>query len=320
MIGEARNKAASVRARLTRLARQHGRDVDSVFLQYMQERLLFRVGRSRYSSHFILKGGVFLFALHGFAARPTRDIDFLAHNLSNDEQRIAAAFREIAAITDDDGVVFDPESVTVERITELAAYPGVSIKLDCSLEQARKRVRVDVGFGDVVVPKAIQMDFPVLLDGQPPRIWAYSVESVIAEKFEAMLRFSTVNSRMKDFYDVYWLSLRYGLDGRTLQEAIQETLGRRGTPVDKEVAVLSPLFSEDPGRLKQWSAFLSRISRTHSGPHLAEVMDRIRHFLGPVFQAICMETEFFGLWISSSGRWEAYRGRDAVPGAPLARP
>ncbi|MEW6226803.1 MAG: nucleotidyl transferase AbiEii/AbiGii toxin family protein [Bacillota bacterium] len=91
MIGEARNRAASVRARLTRLARQHGRDVDSVFLQYMQERLLFRVGRSRYSSHFILKGGVFLFALHGFAARPTRDIDFLAHNLSNDEQRIAAA-------------------------------------------------------------------------------------------------------------------------------------------------------------------------------------------------------------------------------------
>ncbi|NPV81100.1 MAG: nucleotidyl transferase AbiEii/AbiGii toxin family protein [Firmicutes bacterium] len=301
-----RNKAASVRARLTRLARQHGREVDSIFLQYMQERLLFRISKSQYSSHFVLKGGVFLFALHGFAARPTRDIDFLARHLSNDDHRLVAIFREIAAITDDDGVTFDPESVSDERITELAAYPGVSINLDCSLEQARKRARVDIGFGDAVVPKAIQMDFPILLDGQPPRIWAYSIESVIAEKFEAMLRFSTVNSRMKDFYDVYWLSLRYDLDGRILQEAIQETLGRRGTPVDREPAALSVCFAEDPGRLRQWSAFLSRIGCAHSGPSLAEVMERIRCFLGPVFEALCTEGEFFRLWVSSSGQWEAY--------------
>lgn len=305
-----KNRPASVRARLTQLARHHEREVDGVFLQYMQERLLFRVGQSRYSRDLVLKGGVLLFARDKLAARPTRDIDFLARHLSNDKTRIAEAFREIASIACDDGVAFYPDSVTVTGITDLATYPGVTVRLDCSLEQARKTLRIDVGFGDVVVPRPVEMDFPTLLDNEPPRIWAYSVESVIAEKFEAMLRLSEANSRMKDFYDIYLLSMRFRFDGRILYEAIRETLERRKARVTREPAVLSPRFGEDLEKRQQWSAFLRRIARAGDGPDLGEVMERIRTFLQPVFKAVCAEEEFFGLWASATGRWERYDGEE----------
>lgn len=309
MSREVRNKAASIRARLARLAKQEGRDVDAVFLQYMQERLLYRLGCSRYADRFVLKGGLLLFGLHGPAGRPTKDIDFLGR-VPRDEQYVATAFREIASISGDDGLVYYPDSVVVESTTGHGAYPGVSVRIECSLEQARKRLRLDIGFGDVIVPQPVRMHFPVLLDGPVPVVWASSLESVIAEKFEAMLRFSSVNSRLKDFYDVYWLSLHHIFDGRVLQEAIQETLARRGTPVHRDPPVLDPRFADDPTRARQWSAFLRR-SGISSDLGFQAVMARVRTFLGPVFLAVCREEEYFGEWSPASGQWQGYQGEDA---------
>lgn len=270
----------------------------------MQERLLYRLGCSRHSQQLVLKGGLLLFGLHGFASRPTRDIDLLARRLGNDEGEMAAIIRDIASIPCDDGVIYYPESVSVERNAGQAPYPGLTVYIECSLEQARKRLRLDIGFGDAVCPGPREMDFPVLLDElAAPRIWAYSVESVIAEKFEAMLRLAFVNSRLKDFYDVYWLSLKHDFDGRVLQDAVQETLARRATPLDRQPAVFRSGFADDLARVGQWEAFLGRIGLEPDSVKFSEAMARIRRLLNPVFLAICDEDEHFGRWIASSGEW-----------------
>ncbi|MGE5483830.1 MAG: nucleotidyl transferase AbiEii/AbiGii toxin family protein [Ignavibacteriales bacterium] len=246
-----KNRSASVRSRLTRLARLQQCDVDRVFLQYMQERLLYRVAHSRYRNRFVLKGGLLIAALHGPRTRPTKDIDLLARHLHSDESEMTQVFREIASIAEDDGVTFDPCSVCVERIAEQARYSGMRVRLDCFLEQAHKTLQIDIGFEDIVFPRPVSMDYPSILDDEPSRIWTYTLESVIAEKFEAMLRFSHINSRFKDFYDVYWLSLNHGFDGRTLQEAVFETTSRRATPLERQPAVFDPEFAGDTGRARQ---------------------------------------------------------------------
>ena len=263
---------------------------------YCQERLLYRLSISTYQNKFLLKGGLFLFSLTGFSARPTVDIDFLAKYTSNEIENIKKIFIEVCSIEGkEDGLFFDTASITSTRIKEDADYEGVRIKIPVSLDRSTKNLQLDIGFGDIIVPKPEEIDFPILLNMESPKIFAYSIESVIAEKFEAMISLSTINSRMKDFYDIYILSDTRDFDGRTLQEAIIQTFSRRGTGFEKNHPVFQIEFYSDSGRNVQWHAFLNRLG-IKGELTFEKVMLRLHQLLLPIYNKNLKEDEFLKHW------------------------
>lgn len=303
-MGNVKNISASVRERLKNIAKQSGKTFDLILLLYFQERLLYRLSISNYRDKFVLKGGLFLFSLTQFKSRPTKDIDFLAKQISNDIQYIKAAFESICALTvEEDGVEFDVNGITAERIKEDADYEGVRIKIPASLGRMKKQLQLDIGFGDVIIPKPRDIQYPTLLNMKPPEIRVYSTDSVIAEKFEAMISLSVANSRMKDFYDIFTLLSTENFDGRVLWEAIFETFQRRRTNLEKEHPVFSPSFAEDEIRIKQWKAFLRRIGLKEN-LEFPFVMERIRDFLFPIYDSILNEDEFLKMWNCQTLKWE----------------
>jgi predicted nucleotidyltransferase component of viral defense system len=295
-MSEIKNIPASVAARLKNVSKQSGKAFDLLLLLYLQERLLYRLSISDFNDKFVLKGGLFLFSLTQFKARPTKDMDFLAKQISNDTEYIKSAFEQICVIPfEQDGVRFDSVKVTVERIKEDADYEGIRIKIPSSLGNMRKVLQLDIGFGDVIIPKPQEIHYPVLLDMEIPYIHAYSRESVIAEKFEAMITLSVANSRMKDFYDIYTLLDRESFDGRILMEAIFETIQRRGTHLESDHPVFSDSFAVDSARVRQWYAFLKRTGIEETLP-FDKVMTKLRAFLEPIYLHVLKEEEFFGEW------------------------
>jgi len=212
------NKAASIRARLKNIADKEHKQFDFILMLYFIERLLYRLSISRYSDMFILKGGLLLYTILDEKARPTKDIDMLARELASNLDALKEVFTEIASISIDDEVIYDTNSITTERIKEDADYEGVRIKLTAHMQNMRKILQFDIGFGDVIVPKPQSMEYPTLLDMDRPVLKAYSKESIISEKFEAMLYLAEANSRMKDFYDIYNLCNNFEFDGRILSK------------------------------------------------------------------------------------------------------
>lgn len=296
--------AASVRTRLLNISRNQGKSFDEVIILYMLERLLFRLSRSAYRDNFVLKGGLLLCVLFADPHRTTKDADFLAKQIAGQADNIARIFREICGIEDDDGLVFDADNIETRRIKEDADYEGVRVLINCRLGQARKVLQVDIGFGDIVMPKPQVMKYPVLLDMDNPEILVYSLESVVAEKFDAMIALAQMNSRMKDFYDIYILSGKFNFDGRALYEAIFETFQSRGTPYERKATVFSADFSMLENKQKQWTAFIKRAVKTQL--EFEQVMERIRDFLLPVYSALLDETEFFGYWSAAEKQWRKH--------------
>jgi predicted nucleotidyltransferase component of viral defense system len=225
-----KNIPASIRAKLYNIAKSQNRPFDEVLTLYMMERLIYRISRSRYNKRFVLKGGLLLYVLLGDTFRTTKDIDLLAKNLLNATEDIKSNFQEICMIEMDDGIEYLTDDIQVYRIKEDTIYEGVRVLIECYLGKVRKRLQIDIGFGDVIIPKPLILEYPTILNMPQPLMQAYSVESVVAEKFEAMIRLAHVNSRMKDFYDIYTLTESFDFDGRTLYESIFETFQRRGTP------------------------------------------------------------------------------------------
>lgn len=262
-----RNMAASVRARLLNIAREEKLNYDFILLMYMQERLLYRLSISEYKNIFILKGGLLILSTLNIKTRPTRDIDFLARNIPNDLDRVSFIFKEIAKIDINDGVKYDPESVEVEKITEGANYDGIRVKIKAYIGSAEKNIQIDLGFGDVVVPDEIKMDYPSLLDFKKPNIKAYSLETVIAEKFEAILSLSLINSRMKDFYDIY-------------------------------------ILSKDKDRNQMWQSYLKKIGKEPFD--FNEAMKRLNEFLLPIYISILDNNEFSGEWNKEKNIWNKH--------------
>jgi predicted nucleotidyltransferase component of viral defense system len=298
-----KNKTASIRARLMNIARAEKIDFDSLLLRYFQERLLYRLSISDFSDRFVLKGGLLLICLKMPKCRPTKDIDFLAEQIKNDINEIENIFKRISEIQCDDGVKFISSSIVSERITEDADYEGIRLKIDGTLGQARKRLQVDIGFGDIIIPEATSVEFPSLLE-DPPKVKAYSVESIISEKFEAMVKLAMANSRMKDFYDVYFLSSSHNFKGNELKKAIETTFQRRKTPMPDNPLIFRPEFHRDKERQKMWTAFL-RKSRLHDvNQEFSEVMHRITVFLEPVVRLINEKSEITKSWIARKGIWE----------------
>jgi len=286
---EVRNMDASIKARLKNIAKEYKKTFNLILQLYTQERLLYRLSVSEYKDNFILKGGLFLFSMTGFTGRPTRDIDFLAYQILNDMKSIKEIFKNICKIKYNDGVVFDSDSVLVEEIRKEAEYKGVRVKLTGYLGKAKEMLWVDIGFNDIVVPEVITADYPVLLDMDYPKIKMYSFESVVAEKFEAIVSLGELNSRMKDFYDIFILLSEKKFNRDILQNAIVETFKRRGTDILKFDQVFKKEFIEDDNRINQWKLFLKKI--VHQNIEFEYVMDDIKKSLLPIFNNIKKEKE-----------------------------
>ncbi|MEA5114479.1 MAG: nucleotidyl transferase AbiEii/AbiGii toxin family protein [Geobacteraceae bacterium] len=295
-----KNIAAFVRARLLNVAKMSSRDFDAVLLPYIQERFLYRLSISPYRQQLILKGALMFLAYEMTLLRTTRDIDFLGSATSNDLDEIRRIISAIVRIDCADGVEFDDNSVSIERITEDADYHGVRVKLDARLTAARKVLQLDIGFGDVLVAGPVEMNFPVLLDDQQrPHLVIYSRESAIAEKFEALVSLNLLTSRMKDIYDILHLAERESFSLATLRQAIMVTFARRVTVLEDRRLVFSQEFTASRDKAAQWNAFL-RGSRVESKLDIAEAIARLERFLEPVCAA---EDDDNATWSPEEWRW-----------------
>jgi predicted nucleotidyltransferase component of viral defense system len=299
----AKNLAASIRARLLTIAKEGNRDYNSVLLQYFQERFLFRLSKSPYRSQFILKGALLFIVYRMPRVRPTRDIDFLGEAIGNDPEEIRGALKRIVDIRVDDGVTFRSDMISVERIKEEPDYEGVRAKIEVELGGARNVLQLDIGFGDRIIGRPVEIEFPVLLDFPAPRIQVYSKESAIAEKFEAIVRLSFITSRMKDFYDILYLANHESFNLDTLHEAIVATFDRRETPLADRSVIFGDEFKRARDKQEQWQAFLTR-SRLESHQQFAEAVERLRVFLDPVCSAR-MRRARSPVWHPESWKWRS---------------
>lgn len=224
-----KNISASVREKLRNIARQRNADFGLVLVKYGLERILFRLSRSAYHDVFVLKGALLFELWTRQQYRPTRDADFLARG-ENSPERFFRIFRELCSVeTEPDGLRFDPDTVTAERIAEDADYEGVRVSFTAYLERAKIPIQIDIGFGDAVTPPPVENNYPTLLGSTAPRLLTYPRKTVVAEKLEAMVKLGIANSRMKDFYDMEVLSRTFSFGGKSLREAIHNTFERRGT-------------------------------------------------------------------------------------------
>jgi predicted nucleotidyltransferase component of viral defense system len=243
-----RNIGASIRARLLALARRTGQPFDVLLTRFVHERLLYRLSRSPHAEDFVLKGAMLLMAWLPHTGRGTRDLDLLGFGEAG-EQRLLDVFREVLAIAADDGVVFDLAALRIDPIREEQEYGGVRLRTTATVSGARIAVVVDVGFGDSVAPGIETIEYPVLLDLPAPKLRAYARETVVAEKFQAMVVLGRANSRMKDFYDIWILSRTFPFAGDRLVRAIAATFARRRTEIPISVPdALTWDFGGDPGK------------------------------------------------------------------------
>jgi hypothetical protein len=280
-----KNLAASVRQRLLNIAKERGDAFDLILARYALERLLYRLSVSPHEERFLLKGAL-LFIVWGMNDhRPTRDADLLGSG-SNEPDALIAVFREVCALECEDGIAFDPQSVEAAQIAEEKAYPGVRVTLRATLAGANIPVQIDVGFGDAVTPDPKPIDYPVFLDAPAPKLRAYPVETVISEKFHAMVLLGMDNTRMKDFYDVKVIAERFEVDVEVLAIAITATFERRKTaalPAGMPLA-LSEVFAKDETKQRQWTAFLRRNRLDEKANPLVDCQARIFRLVRPALE------------------------------------
>lgn len=281
-----KNLPASVKARLLNLAQSRNETFNDLVVRYCIERLLYRLGQSKHADRFLLKGAMLFVLWDGRVPRPTKDVDFLGFGRMEVEA-VAGAIREIVASpVTPDGLEFDAETVIAEEIREGQAYGGIRAHLVAYLGKARIPLQIDVGSGDAVTPGPEEADFPTLLDFPAPRVLAYPVYTVVAEKFEAMVKLGITNTRMKDFYDLWFLSRRFPFEGATLQKAIHATLMRRQTVLSRGFPYpLTDAFARDEAKQIQWAGFLRRNGLAGSSLTFAEIVVLLRQFIGPALSA-----------------------------------
>ena len=283
---EPRDLAASVRSRLLALAKARGEDFTFVLTRYGLERLLYRLGRSPHSRDFVLKGAMLFPLWSGNPHRSTMDLDLLGFG-TPDLDRLVRVFREVVAIPVSDGLAFVPEKVHASAIREDAVYDGVRVTLEASLAAARIHLQVDVGFGDAVTPAPREVAYPTLLDSPAPVLRAYPRETVVAEKLHAMVDLGMANSRMKDFFDLWFLATTFSFEGAVLAGAVRSTFERRKTAIPETPPLaLTAEFSEDPKKRAQWAAFVRRSHLAEPSLDLISVVATLNRFLWPVLVAL----------------------------------
>ena len=297
--------AASVKARLLNQAKANGEEFERTLTRFAAERLLFRLGASAARDRCILKGASLLAVWLPDPYRTTRDVDVLASG-PTDDGAIRALIEEICAVAcPEDGLRFDLSELVVEAIRAEEEYSGKRARFRAWLGNARIRVQLDLGFGDALAAQPEEIEYPTILETLPaPRLRAYPRETTVAEKFEAMVKLDTRNSRMKDFHDVWALAGAFEFHGATLQRAVAACFDRRGTLwTDEAPRVLTPAFYQMPEIATRWQNYLAAGAVLVQPPSQFEVIgERIVQFLGPVREAIMSGDRLFRTW-SSGGPW-----------------
>jgi hypothetical protein len=279
------NVAASVRARLLNVAKAQGVNFNQVLVRFALERILYRLGQSQHAERFLLKGALLFTLWYDMPHRATRDADLLGFGTS-DLAAVAETFREIATVSVDDGIIFDPTSVSAERIRKDVGYGGVRVLISGELARARCNTQIDVGFGDAVTPAPVDSVYPVLLDDLPaPRLRTYPTYTVVAEKLHAIVLLGMTNSRLKDYFDLSVLMERETLDSELLTAAIRATFERRGMAVPGTLPIgLSDEFAHDPSRQALWLAFLKK-NELPAEP-LSAIVGRLQSSLAPILNRV----------------------------------
>jgi len=299
--GKSVNFAASIRQRLKNQSNKDKRPFNELLQYYAMERFLYRLSQSTHAELFILKGALMLRAWGAQAVRPTMDIDMLGRT-NNDESSIITQIKDIISVAaEPDGLIFDTDSIRVERIAEDADYGGIRIRFVGSLDGAKIHMQIDIGFDDVVHPEAVMTELPTILNSPMPTLLCYSRESAIAEKFEAMLKLGELNSRMKDFYDIWLLSRQFDFDGENLTTALRLTLSHRGTTVPTDIVAFSKEFID--AKQIQWTAFIKRLGQEHVPTNFSDIVSAVETFIQPVASAIASNSIPPSSW-KSPDTWE----------------
>ena len=293
------NFGHSVRARLLAIANRHGIQLEYVLLRYAFERFLYRLGRSGHVNRFVLKGASAFAVWNGPFCRVTRDADLEAFGDAS-ESSLVEAFKEICEIPCPEDVVdFDLASFATEEIKKEDKYPGMRVKFVAHIGSARVNLQCDIGFGDSVYPAAEILDYPALLGGETPRVRVYPRYTVVSEKFQVMVSRGLLNSRLKDYYDIWLLSECFDFDLSLLRTAVKNTFERRQTAVPKGLPnALTSTFSEDPAKQLQWRAFLRRSGLVQTS--LSAVVEQIAELIKPVLQCDMPSQT----WKCAVKRWE----------------
>jgi len=297
-----RDIGASVLAKLKNKAKSSGISYQQCLQLFFQEEFLRRLSKSKYVNNFILKGGLFIYALTNFESRATIDVDFLLRQQSSSISDIKSMIEEILAISTGN-VYINMTAGEYEEISLQRKYKGVSVQIIAKIKNVRVPFSVDIGVGDIVIPKIKTSKINTQLpDFEAPEINTYSIESTIAEKVDAILQRFELTGRMKDFYDIFYLAKIFDFDGAILQTAIYETLQNRGTIYDQDSFKRIIQLSDDTDMQKKWKYFLKNIN--DESLKFSVVINKMRIFLVPVYEAIIEKTEWQKTWICKKGIWE----------------
>lgn len=290
------NISASVKQRLLNRSKKDNRSFNELLQYYAMERFLYRLSLSSHAQHYILKGALMLRAWNSPEFRSTMDIDMLG-KAGNEETNIIVQICDILAVeVEPDGLAFDSESIRTERITEDADYEGIRVRFSGYLGTARISMQIDIGFGDIVYPEPEKAELPCMLDFPAPSLLCYSRESAIAEKFEAMIKLGHLNSRMKDFYDIWLLSRQFRFELSNLAEAVKLTFKQRGTELNQPIEAFSADFISS--RLNMWAVFRKRLKQDHVPASFQDIVTEVESFLAPVIKGASEEKEW-----TPAGSW-----------------
>jgi len=273
--------SASIRAKLKNIAKQEETDFNTALTRYGMERLLYRIGQSKYANQYLLKGALLFNLWYDMPHRPTMDIDLLGFG-NNELDFLVNIFKDICSITADDGIIFDAESVSAETIKKEAGYTGARIQLFAKLSKAKIRIQVDIGFGDVVTPSPVNSNYPVLISDLPaPKVLTYPIYTVIAEKLHAIALLGMANSRLKDYLDLYVLLKAEKLNKKILLNAITSTFKQRGISLPKTIPTgLISEYSQDSSRQAMWLSFIKKNELEFVS--LPEVVVSLKNYLIPI--------------------------------------
>ena len=299
-----KNIGASIRQRLLNLAKQRKADFNYILAQYAIQRLMYRLSISKHKNQFLLKGALLFTIWDQTLHRPTLDADLLGFG-SNDVEHLIRVFKSICALSPknlQDGIVFNPDSVQGKVIKEDAIYQGVRISAYARLDDACIRTQVDIGYGDVVTPEPEEAVLPGYLELPEPKLKVYPIYTVIAEKFQAMIALGKLNSRMKDFYDIWLLSRQFDFAGQILTTAIRKTFQNRDTEIPTQPLVFTDEFIEDADKQTQWKAFIRKTKLENVPEALPEISGSVQIFLQPVIVAL-LENKAFNQHWQAGGIW-----------------
>lgn len=303
-VDQPRNLAASVRQRLRNIAKRNNEAFDLVLTRYALERLLYRLGQSEYRNQFLLKGAMLFAVWDGESHRPTRDVDLLGFG-SGGLPHLEKTFRDICLVpVEPDGLEFLADNLRAIEIRENQEYQGVRVLFEAQLENAVIPIQIDIGYGDAVTPAAEDIIYPTVLDFAPPKLRAYPIYTVVAEKFQAMVWLGIANSRMKDFYDIWIVMQKFSFDGHLLAKAIAATFERRNTPLPTVAPLaLTQAFASDKMKQTQWKAFLQKNKLSADNLTLTDIITILHEFLMPPTLASAKELNFDAIW-PAGGPWQ----------------